>query len=105
MPTSPLKSQINLAMKKLLSIVLCVALIWTSGNVAQAAALAPDVFAGPSDLPQFRLIPPKNLGRITDYYNASEPRSAGASENVSSQKPLLILIQDLHAHYGVQKKI
>src|ERR1700733_6503583 len=78
--------------KKLISIFLTFALIWTSGNAAQDAAFVPEVFVGPSDLPQFRLIPPAKLGNIVDYYDAPS-------------QPLVILIQDLHANYGVQKNI
>jgi len=78
--------------KKLISILLTFALIWTSGNAAEAAAFAPQVFVESSDLPQFRLNPPAKLGKIVDYYNAPA-------------RPLVILIQDLHANYGVQKNI
>jgi len=79
-------------LKKSLSLLISFCLVWTSGGVLDAALTAPDIFSNPSDLPQFRLIPPGQLGRIADYYNAP----AG---------PLVILIQDLHAHYGVQKNI
>ncbi len=74
-----------------MSVSLC--LVWTSGNLAQAAMLAPDVFAAPSNLPQFQLAPPGQLGRISEYFNAA------------GEAKLVILIQDLHAHYGVQKNI
>src|SRR5258708_1554326 len=88
-------------MKKLLSIVLSATLIWTSGSMADAAAAAPDIFASPSTLPQFQLMPPGRLGRVADYFNA-ERKSGRVDE---AEKPLVILIQDLHAHYGVQKNI
>ncbi len=71
--------------------MLTAALLWTSGEVDaslfQPAAQRPF-------LPQFEFIPPPSLGRIADYYNAP-----------SSSKDLVILIQDLHAHYGVQRHI
>ena len=96
-------------MKKILSIVLSATLIWTSGSLAEAAASAPDVFVTSSELPQFRLNPPAHLGRMVDYYNSASPQPSplgrGRSEETGDAKPLVILIQDLHAHYGVQKNI
>ena len=56
--------------KKILSLLLSATLVWTSGGVLDAALAAPDVFAGPSDLPQFQLQPPGRLGRVADYFNA-----------------------------------
>jgi len=56
-----------------------------------AALAAPDVFAGPSDLPQFRLQPPGRLGRIADYFNASDKVAqwhSGKEENKSNTLPL-----------------
>src|SRR5688572_14690585 len=84
--------------KKLLSVLLSSSLIWTSADLAQAAAVAGEAFIAPSNLPQFRLIPPSQLGWISDYYNAPVSKNA-------SNGPLVILIQDLHANYGVQKNI
>src|ERR1035437_7975816 len=81
-------------LKKTLSLLLSFCLVWTSGGVLDAALSAPEVFAGPSNLPQFQLQPPGQLGRIVDYFNA--PTANGK---------LVILIQDLHAHYGAQKNI
>ena len=86
-------------MKKCLSLLISLSLLWTSGNGAQAAALSSEVFAAPSNLPQFQLAPPRELGRIVDYFNAQ-----GAKQQ-DPKAPLVIFIQDLHAHYGVQKKI
>jgi len=80
--------------KKVLSLILSCALLWTSSGMAQAADLVPDILAVPSNLPQLQLIPPSQMGRIADYYNAPAENSK-----------LVILIQDLHAHYGVQKNI
>jgi len=100
--------------KKLISILISAALIWTSGNCAQAAAISPEIFAAPSNLPQFKLIPPAKLGRIVDYFNGRTEvkglrteHDAGSAHSVHSPQssPLVILIQDLHANYGVQKNI
>ena len=74
------------------AVVLSLCLLWTSGNIAQAAEVAPEVFVSASNLPQFRLIPPGQFGRIADYFNST-----------TNDSKLLVLIQDLHAHYGVQK--
>jgi len=81
-------------LKKSLSLVLSASLIWSAGGGVEAVAAAPALFALPSDLPQFRLQPPARLGRVIDYFNADKP---------SNQ--LVVIIQDLHAHYGVQKNI
>jgi len=89
-------------MKKVLSILLSVTLIWTSGSLAEAAATAPDVFVSASNLPQFQLNPPGRLGRLVDYFNAA---GAIGRSGDGAKQPLVILIQDLHAHYGVQKNI
>src|SRR5579871_4124096 len=91
---------------RFLAVLLSATLVWTSGGVLDAAMAAPEVFAGPTDLPQFKLIPPGQLGRIVDYFNA-ERKSGRAGERAKQPgtAPLVILIQDLHAHYGVQKNI
>jgi SAM-dependent methyltransferase len=88
-----LKYNIELA-KRSMAIFLSLCLIWTCGSMAEAAAIAPEVFATPSNLPQFQLAPPGQFGRIADYYNAP-----------AMDSKLVVLIQDLHAHYGVQKNI
>jgi len=100
-------------MKRILASLLSLSLIVTSGGIAEAALAAPGAFALPSDLPQFRLQPPQKLGRVTDYFNArdsvmppvrqSDPSSRNSG--ISESRPLVILIQDLHAHYGAQKNI
>lgn len=59
----------------------------TSAPAARAEAL-------PSPWPPFNLQPPSHLGRLTDTFRADNPSA-----------PWVILIQDLHAHYGVQKNI
>jgi len=90
---------------KFLSITLSLALVWTSGNLAQAVAVAPDVFIAPSNLPQFQFQPPGELGRVVDYFNADPTVWSGQTRRSAPTMPLVILIQDLHAHYGVQKNI
>ncbi|HVO32747.1 MAG TPA: hypothetical protein VMU17_02460, partial [Elusimicrobiota bacterium] len=105
-----------MTIRKLLSLTVSFSLIGTSVNVPQAAAAVPQIFAAPSDLPQFRLVPPGNLGRIVDYFNSDEgtgrrgdgvkpPTALSRPVAQSPSHPLVILIQDLHAHYGVQKNI
>ncbi len=108
--------------KQILAVLLSSCLVWTSGGVLDAALAAPDVLAAPSDLPQFRLAPPGQLGRIADYFNAdlgtvgaglvparnsmrSHSTQSRADTRSAPTSPLVILIQDLHAHYGVQKNI
>jgi hypothetical protein len=75
------------------SLLITGCLLWTSGNTAEAVLAAPSLLKHTVLLPQLELTPPATLGRVVDYYNAA-PKS-----------PLVILIQDLHAHYGVQKNI
>ena len=99
--------------KQGLAVVISLSLLWTSGNFVQAAEMAPEMFAGVSKLPQFQLIPPGQYGRIADYYNAASPAASlrplpsgeGGRRPGEAKQPLVILIQDLHAHYGVQKNI
>lgn len=76
------------------AIFMSLCLLWTSGNLAQAFAEAPPLLAKPLPLPQLELMPPGQFGRIADYFNAPVKNSK-----------LVVLIQDLHAHYGVQKNI
>src|ERR1019366_7224886 len=73
--------------RQFLAIALSVSLIWTSGHFADAAPISP---VGPASS---ELTPPSSLGYVTDSFKAP-----------SSTKQV-ILIQDLHAHYGVQKNI
>jgi hypothetical protein len=76
---------------RVLAVVLSASLIWTSGGVAEAfqAPLA----SGPQSL----LTPPAKLGQLTDSYNLHALNDSAA--------PTVILIQDLHARYRVQKNI
>src|SRR5258706_7345951 len=110
---------------KILAVFISISVIWTSGGMVDAATAAPEVFSGPSNLPQFRLQPPGELGRVVDYFNADPKYRVGADPRVRPQSEsnsnplnpnfgqaqgpaptqLVILIQDLHAHYGVQKNI
>ncbi len=82
--------------KKFLAVGLSACFVWTSGGISEALNQAPDVFQSPSFLPQVALRPPERLGQITDYYN---PNAS------AKNKKLVILIQDLHINYGVQKNI
>jgi hypothetical protein len=80
------------------AIFLSLCILWTSGNGAQLVALPSSLFIEPLSAPQFQLIPPPTLGKITDYFDAS-------SQTLKLKRPLIVLIKDLHAHYGVQKNI
>jgi hypothetical protein len=79
------------------AIFVSASLLWTSGSIADAALQTSIVFSPPPSLPQFELKPPPQLAHISDHYN--HPQSMGG------RRPLVILIQDLHSHYGVQKNI
>ena|GEM_PF-6891592 len=103
-------------LKKALSTVVSLCIAWTSQGTVQGASAIPELWARPSALPQFQFIPPAALGRISDYYNATETDTAHQARSSKLQGtprassleprvPLIILIQDLHAHYGVQKNI
>src|ERR1700749_12555 len=87
--------------QKGIAALLSLSLLWTSVNAADILTL-PSVLQNPILPAQFRLIPPTQLGRVSDYFDApgSRLQAPGLSE-----APLVILIQDLHAHYGVQKNI
>src|SRR5690348_14245834 len=82
--------------KQVVATLLSLSILWVSGNFAEAAQPTPE-------LPfQLKLAPPASLGTVVDYF-ASEGVREG--ESAGTRKPLVILIQDLHAHYGVQKNI
>src|SRR5690348_9095799 len=85
--------------RKALSLVVSISLVWTCGAGADAALAMPQMFTGPAFLPQVELVPPVDLGRITDYHNA------GGVPQINAKNPLVIVVQDLHSHYGVQKNI
>src|SRR5258708_6982840 len=72
---------------------LSVSLLWTSGGLAEAALDVPHL-AHPAYPPQIELAPPAALGAVVDYFNST-----------AKDSKRVILIQDLHAHYGVQKNI
>src|SRR5882672_2987692 len=94
--------------KKTLSLVLSTCLLWTSSNWVEAVEPR-------AERPiAYELAPPPSLGWVVDYYDApaetSGQRNSGltkrrVNETAGSQQRLVILIQDLHAHYGVQKNI
>lgn len=81
---------------KSLSLGLCLSLILTSGNVGEAVLAAPSVFAAKGLPPQFALVPPEQLGHLSDYHDASQP---------GKKNPLVIIIQDLHINFDAQKNI
>src|ERR1700687_3604105 len=85
--------------KQALAILLSGSLLWTSGNLADAAQ------PGAERPVQYELAPPSSLGWVVDYYNASREQRVPSNESKRITTPLVILIQDLHAHYGVQKNI
>jgi hypothetical protein len=87
-------------LRKPLSVIVSLSLVWTCGSGAEALLSLPQVLQGPSFLPQIELAPPLELGRITDYHNAN-----GSEPRINAKNPLVIIVQDLHAHYGVQKNI
>jgi len=76
------------------AVFMSLCLLWSSCNLAQAVNEIPQMLAKPLALPQLDLAPPGHLGRLADYFNAPGQNSK-----------LVILIQDLHANYGVQKNI
>ena len=68
-----------------LASLISVALVATSSHLVEAsAALSPS--------PLERFAPPRSLGTLTDLYQGTDPRT-------------VVLIQDLHVNYGVQKNI
>src|SRR5258706_12379705 len=83
--------------KQGLATLLSFCLLWTSANFAEAAQPAP---VRPV---QFELAPPLVLGSVVDSFAATG--SAYRSIGVSATQPLVILMQGLIAHYGVQKNI
>src|SRR6185437_9118793 len=91
------------AARRGIAALLSLSLVWTSGDLAQAALGAVPLLGRPIALPQLTLTPPSRLGRIVDYFNAPPP--AMKRDGESQKQPLIVLIQDLHAHYGVQKNI
>ncbi len=94
--------------KQALSLVLSACLIWSSSNLAQASLCPAPSFPRSSEA---ELAPPASLGFVTDSFTASaSSEQQAASRNTARGSPLasspqVILIQDLHAHYGVQKNI
>jgi RNA polymerase sigma factor (sigma-70 family) len=89
------------------AIFLVACLVWTSGT---AEAIQDTLHPAPRTLQQ-QLTPPASLGQVIEYFNA-ENRRNGEPANLpdrpiaaSPSRPLVILVQDLHAHYGAQKNI
>src|SRR5262245_1985039 len=77
--------------KQSLALSLSFSMIWTSG-LAEAALEAPQA----AREAQFEFAPPSSLGFVVDSF---------AGKTDSKTPPQVILIQDLHAHYGAQKNI
>src|SRR5438132_10629156 len=88
--------------KKLISTTLCACLVWTSGDLAEAVLGAPQLRARPALPIPLELAPPPSLGWVVDAFASEGAREQGSKGEGPIRKPLVILIQDLHAHYGVQ---
>src|SRR5438309_4451516 len=91
--------------KKLISTTLCACLVWTSGDLAEAVLGAPQLRARPALPIPLELAPPPSLGWVVDAFASEGAREQGSKGEGPIRKPLVILIQDLHAHYGDQKNI
>src|SRR5947207_2158212 len=95
--------------KQGLATLLSLCLLWTSANLAEAVgSLSSHAPLLPQRPIQFELAPPLALGSVVDSFNAASPPAplpVGEGDRRSGEAPLVILIQDLHAHYGVQKNI
>jgi hypothetical protein len=93
---------------KAISVTLCAAMVFTSCDLAQAAAPSPLV-----QTPIFRL--PANLGTVVDSFKAERGMRNSEEGSFNEDKPtstlrapnsaLVILIQDLHVYQPVQRKI
>jgi len=80
--------------RRFLALVLSLCLTLLSSDWSLIYAQVSPAWAAPLNLPQLQWAPPESLGKVTDYFNAD-----------ASSGKRVILIQDLHAHYGVQKNI
>src|SRR4051794_21267343 len=85
------------SINKLLAVSLSMLLFCSSSNAVDAALAVQDAFGAPTLPPQFKLVPPPNLGQVSDYFNAPDA--------AQKKTPIVVLIQDLHVNYGVQKNI
>src|SRR5207245_2255794 len=83
-------AMLNTLMTKPLSLLTSLALLMSTFPAVAVASPAPTAPATPDFVKA--LTPPSHLGFLDPYYQGS------------TQKPV-VLIQDLHANYGVQKKI
>src|SRR5438132_880930 len=79
--------------KQATAVALSLCLLWTSGDLAEAA-IATGGSTNPGALAHLNLALPRDLGQLVARYDSPTPN-----------KNRVILIQDLHAHYGVQKNI
>src|SRR5688572_15972691 len=78
------------------AVAVSVCLLWSSGQMAEAVSVAPQLFTRPQ-LPQFEYAPPSQLAQVIEHFNA--PRQANPAGK------LVILVQDLHVNYSVQRNI
>src|SRR4051812_3404164 len=75
--------------KRVMAVSLSLALVWTTGQVAEAALTVAHPPARPLAL---AYAPSSSLGYVSDSHEVQG-------------RPLVVLIQDLHANYRVQKNI
>src|SRR5436853_3491450 len=85
--------------KKALRVVLSTCLVSTSCNLVDA------IQPGAERPTQYELAPPPSLGWVVDAYMSEGAGERGSVGERPAGNPLVVLIQDLHAHYGVQKNI
>ena len=90
---------------RVLAVLLAHCLAATSCNLAEAAAA---IQSSPAPSLAKQLTPPGKLGYVVDSYVPSSEFRVTSSINSKPETrnpKLVVLIQDLHAHYGVQKNI
>src|SRR5689334_10649312 len=88
----------NVLSREGLALLVSLSLLWTSGPTAEAVSAV--VSPTPVSLAKW-LSPAPRLGHIVDFNQAAGGKKGGTE----GRQRLVILIQDLHAHYGVQKNI
>jgi hypothetical protein len=90
----------RVTIKRAVGLLIALVLVITNGGFTEVLAYGTSGLEGSRQaaLPGYALTPPSSLGHISDLYTATPT-------GVNAPSPLVILIQDLHAHYGVQKNI
>jgi RNA polymerase sigma factor (sigma-70 family) len=78
-------------LKRSLAVGLSLCMLWSSGGIAEAAIDLSHPAPRPAEI---ELAPPLSLGQVVDHFDSP-----------TKDSNRVILIQDLHAHYGVQKNI